>query len=269
MDVSRNPLSISIVIPACNEECYIGNCLQSIAKQAVKPHDVIVVDNNSTDSTARIARSFPFVKVISDQNQGTVYARNAGFDAAQGNVIGRIDADTCLPPDWVENLQRIFTKRASVAAVTGRCYFYDFPFPSLTCRVHESLYYFVQNQLAGTEILWGSNMAIRADAWQKVHARCSALPDIPEDIDLSLCLQESGYKIARDSTLLATVSLRRGSLTPLAVLRYLKWWPRVYRQHRRYFAATLVSMLYIIFCLLTFILWPVVAIYRSFRKGPD
>src|SRR5262245_36697630 len=93
---------LSIVIIAFNEEKHIGPCLEAIAHQTVAPDEVIVVDNNSTDRTVQIASSYPFIKVIHETEQGMIPARNTGLDAAKGDLLARIDADTRIPPQWVE-----------------------------------------------------------------------------------------------------------------------------------------------------------------------
>src|SRR3990167_3424187 len=100
--VNDKRLTLSIVIPAYNEEDHLKACLDSISKQTIKPLQVIVVDNNSTDKTAEIAKSYNFVTLIKEEKQGIAYARNRGFDAVTADIIGRIDADTMLFPKWVE-----------------------------------------------------------------------------------------------------------------------------------------------------------------------
>ena len=57
---AKNKLTLSIVIPVFNEQRYIKACLDSIAAQTVKPDEVIVVDNNSTDKTVQIAKKYKF-----------------------------------------------------------------------------------------------------------------------------------------------------------------------------------------------------------------
>jgi glycosyltransferase involved in cell wall biosynthesis len=101
-------LTVSLVIPAFNESRRIRACLESVASQTVMPDEVIVVDNGSTDDTATIAASFPFVSVIREHRQGVTYARTAGFDAAVSDIIGRTDTDSRLAPDWVERVLQDF-----------------------------------------------------------------------------------------------------------------------------------------------------------------
>src|SRR5690606_756442 len=104
--------------PVYNEEGQLAGCLDAIARQTVKPLEVIVVDNNSTDNTATIARSYSFVTLMSEKKQGTAHARNAGFNAAKGEIIGRLDGDSVIPDNWVERVQDIF-RDESVDAFSG------------------------------------------------------------------------------------------------------------------------------------------------------
>ncbi|HEX5448035.1 MAG TPA: glycosyltransferase family A protein, partial [Candidatus Saccharimonadales bacterium] len=112
-------LTLTIVIPAYNEENYLGACLDSIAEQSVMPDRVIVVDNNSTDKTVEIAKSYDFVRVITETNQHQSFAQATGFDAARSDILGRIDADTVLPVEWVRNVKAHFEREPSLAAITG------------------------------------------------------------------------------------------------------------------------------------------------------
>src|SRR5689334_13492261 len=97
-------LRVSFVIPVYNEAEQIADCLQAIAQQTVAPFEVLVIDNNSNDGTAAVAANFPFVKVLRERRQGVVYARDRGCNAAKGDIIARIDADTIISEDWVETL---------------------------------------------------------------------------------------------------------------------------------------------------------------------
>jgi glycosyltransferase involved in cell wall biosynthesis len=94
-------LTLSIVIPVYNEQCHLKACLDAIANQTESPDEVIVVDNNSTDRTLAIAESYPFVKILKEKKQGVLAVRTKGFNSARSSIIGRIDADTVLPPGWV------------------------------------------------------------------------------------------------------------------------------------------------------------------------
>jgi glycosyltransferase involved in cell wall biosynthesis len=87
---------ISFIVPAHNEERWIGNCLASIRSTADavgQPYEVIVVDDASTDATSQIAQHHS-ARVIRIEERQISRARNAGARAAQGELYFFIDADT-------------------------------------------------------------------------------------------------------------------------------------------------------------------------------
>lgn len=93
--------SISIVIPAYNESDYLGDTLAAVRKAAASyagPVEIIVVDNNSTDDTAKIAADGGAIVVFESKNQ-IARARNAGAAVATGDCIVFVDADTRLEGD--------------------------------------------------------------------------------------------------------------------------------------------------------------------------
>jgi glycosyltransferase involved in cell wall biosynthesis len=89
--------TISVVIPAYNAAAYLPDTLRSIAAQSLRPLEVVVVDDGSTDDTAAIARSFG-VRVITQTNGGISMARNTGTQAARGEYIAFLDSDDLWAP---------------------------------------------------------------------------------------------------------------------------------------------------------------------------
>lgn len=200
---------VSIVIPVYNEASYIADCLQSIQDQTVLPFEVIVVDNNSTDDTAQIARSFPFVRVVTEPQQGIVYARNAGFNAAQGDIIGRIDADTQLHESWVENVTDIAGKLSSSTACTGPASFREWHGKIFLFWLHRVIYFWSSYVFLGHRTLFGSNMFITKKQWHQIRGQVCVRTDIHEDMDLSVHVRRSGGSIHFDQHLLVSISPRR------------------------------------------------------------
>src|SRR6266446_10756886 len=98
-------LTLTIVIPVFNEQDHLAACLRAIGVQTIRPDEVIVVDNNSTDDSAEIAQQFPFVRLVREKQQGVLFAKNKGFKSAKSDIIGRIDADTILPQRWVQHVK--------------------------------------------------------------------------------------------------------------------------------------------------------------------
>ena len=91
--------TFSVVIPAHNEEKYIGKCLEAIGKAAEKARpletEVIVVANRCTDGTAEIARQHG-AAVLPNEDRSISAIRNMGVRAASGEIIVTIDADSCM-----------------------------------------------------------------------------------------------------------------------------------------------------------------------------
>lgn len=205
-------MKISLVIPVYNEEKYIANCLKSIARQKIKPDEVLVVNNNCTDNTLTIIKTFPFVRVIHETKQGMIAARNAGFNTAQYDIIARCDADTRLPPNWIAKIHRNFM-RYKIDALTGPIMFYDAPIKSsLIARAYLDMMKPIHR---GGETLVGPNMIITKEMWEKVK-KIVCLNDklVHEDIDLAYHIQEVGGKIKRDNNLVVGVSSRRARKNP-------------------------------------------------------
>jgi glycosyltransferase involved in cell wall biosynthesis len=97
-------MKCSVIIPAYNAEKYIAKAIESCLNQTYAPHEIIVIDDASTDGTASIAESFPFpVRVIRlAENMGVSVARNQGVQASTGDWLAFLDADDWFLPEKLE-----------------------------------------------------------------------------------------------------------------------------------------------------------------------
>lgn len=98
---------ISVIIPTYNSEKYIDKCLKSIFKQTYKNLEVIVVNDGSTDSTAKICSKYlknKNFKLINKENEGPGIARKFGLDNATGEYISFIDSDDYIEKDFYKIL---------------------------------------------------------------------------------------------------------------------------------------------------------------------
>ncbi|HUD08279.1 MAG TPA: glycosyltransferase family 2 protein [Candidatus Saccharimonadales bacterium] len=240
-------MRVSIVIPAYNEQCHLALCLEAIKNQNVKPYQVIVVDNNSSDNTAKIAKSYSFVKLLHENNHGIVFARNTGFDAASGSIIARIDADTIIPTNWIENIQNIFTNE-NIDAVSGSVSYYDAPFNYLNAFTD----LFFRAKIAGklnktVGYLYGCNMALTRRSWKSVRHKTCSSNDVHEDLDLAIHLKQSGFNIVFDKDLKAAISIRSFNIKLTSFHRYVQMVPDTYKIHhilqKRYFYPLVVLVM--------------------------
>ncbi|MGH7195306.1 MAG: glycosyltransferase family 2 protein [Candidatus Saccharimonadales bacterium] len=229
--------SLTIVIPAYNEQTQLPGCLAAIAAQTEMPDEVIVVDNNSSDLTAAIARKFDFVTLISEPRQGLRFARNSGLNAARGQIIGRIDADTRLSPDWSATARRAMAGGA-VDALTGPCFYHDMPLANLSLildnALRRSLFW-----LNRYPLLYGSNMVIKRSVWQALGHDLCTRGEFFEDLDMTIHLRTKNYRLQYWPRLVAGVSSRRLNDSPAAFAANMRLYGATFRAHGQFSLAAL------------------------------
>ncbi len=100
-------MTVSVIIPSWNRTDRLVAALESVRAQTLVPHEVIVVDDGSTDDTrALLARDFPDVRYIFQQNHGVSHARNTGIRAASGDWIALLDSDDRWEPGKLQAQQQ-------------------------------------------------------------------------------------------------------------------------------------------------------------------
>ncbi len=225
-------MRVSIVIPVYNEAEQIQDCLRAIAAQTVQPFEVIVVDNNSTDDTALLAARFPFVRLLREPRQGVVHARNRGFNAARGDVIGRIDADSRIATDWVALLQEFFAAIPALGAVSGSVQYRDIALP----RLVNGIDLFWRRRMAlllGPDVaLQGANMAIRRSVWRAIAPQTCNKKQLHEDFDVAIHARKTGTEVWFVESLRASVCYRQANYDFRAFCEYTLISPRTYHAHK-------------------------------------
>lgn len=237
----KRQVKVSVVIPAYNEARYLAICLEALLRQTVKPFEIIVVDNNSTDQTALIAHRYAGVTVLREPHQGTAAARTRGFDAARGDVIARLDADARPSQTWVAHLTSAF-ENSDCAAATGPVE--DLPLGVAGRWVRELFAHRYNQRLAGHTMLFGANMALRRSAWRAIREHVCLQADIHEDLDLAIHLSRAGYQIRYDRQLVMKTASRRYSQSPQRFFDYLMLWPRTFARHNLRGVGQLTLMMY-------------------------
>jgi glycosyltransferase involved in cell wall biosynthesis len=211
---------ISVVIPAYNEEKVIEACLQAFVHQTVtQPFEIILVNNNSTDKMLEKVKIYDDkipLRVIHEKKKGRGSARKAGFLAAKGKIILSTDADTVIPPYWIEQMASHF-EDGSIIAVTGTGKITD------RSRVSNTLFNLLQplsmqayRLTFGHYWLTGFNFAITREAYLKAGG-FNELLNTQEDVELAFRVKKIG-KIKFIKNIPVVVSGRRyqkGLLTGL------------------------------------------------------
>lgn len=212
-----NPL-ISIVIPAYNEEKNIGRCLDSIKAQDYSgSYEIIVCDNNSSDSTARLAREAG-TTVVFEERAGVIFAREKGTRAAQGEIIVQTDADSYYAKNWLSRIVETFEKNPEAVAVIGSFKFFDGPwwgkvFSGLLFGITDIFY-----KLSGRMIyIPGANTAFKRKYW---HGYNLTLDQGGDEVALLKELKKEGKIIfLRDNAVLTSARrLKKGLLYNIFVI---------------------------------------------------
>jgi len=198
---------ISVVIPAYNEQKYLPACLCALRQQeGAPPHEIVVVDNASTDDTSAIARQYG-VRVIAEPRKGVARARQTGFEAACGEIIASTDADTRVTPGWLAQIAAHFRDDPALGGAYGPVHWYDGrPVEQLALRYPATWVLWMSNRIRH-DLWWGSNFAVRREVFWKAGGFPVDWPSW-EDTDLSLRVSRTA-RVRFDPDLVVYASSRR------------------------------------------------------------
>lgn len=121
-------MGVSVVIPNYNGEKYIKKCLDSLMVQSLKPDEIIVVDNNSTDGSLELLNNDFRDKVCIialEKNTGFSVAVNKGIKASKGEFVVLLNNDTELDKDWLKELHSVIQKDNKIFSCCSKMIRYD------------------------------------------------------------------------------------------------------------------------------------------------
>jgi glycosyltransferase involved in cell wall biosynthesis len=203
--ISQRP-TISVIVPARNEEASLADCLHSLAAQTGVPFEIIVVDDHSTDRTREIAMSFPAVRVIEAGPlpagwTGKNNAVTAAANAARGEWLLFTDADTVHLPGSLavalreaqENGAELLSYSPEQIAVT----FWEMAtlpvvFAELARQYAPTKVSDPASPIAAAN---GQYILIRRDTYEAVGGHAAIAGNILEDVALARAVKSSGRKI--------------------------------------------------------------------------
>lgn len=114
---STDNFLVSVIIPTYNRLGLLEPALNSVLEQTCRIHEIIVVDDGSTDGTVEfLLKNFPAVSVISQKNQGVSSARNTGIRQATGEWIALLDSDDIWLPEKLEKQVHFLSQNKSYRA---------------------------------------------------------------------------------------------------------------------------------------------------------
>ncbi len=118
--MNKGRSSYSVIIPVFNGEKYLDEAISSVLAQTLKPEEIIIVDDGSTDSTAEVVKKYHGSVLYSYQsNKGAAAARNTGLRMAKCDFISFIDADDIWVKDKNEKQMKLFNQHPGTEIVLG------------------------------------------------------------------------------------------------------------------------------------------------------
>lgn len=191
---------LSFVVPAYNEEALLPACLAAIRAEIDRSSadaEVVVVNNASTDRTAEVAQAVPGVRLVNEPVKGLVAARRAGFNAARGVLIANIDADTLVPPFWIDRVEAAFQRDPRLVALSGP---YDYHDVGLHIRAATWVFYlmgyatyaFNKHVLGVGSMVQGGNFVVERAALEKIGGFSDTFQFYGEDTDIARRMSHVG-----------------------------------------------------------------------------
>jgi len=180
-------MDVSVIVPTLNEQKHLEKCLKALRAQRTKlSYEIIVSDGQSTDRTLQIARKLAD-KTIVVKKRGIWLGRNTGAKAAKGEVLVFVDADTFVPPNYLEAMHAVLQdKKISGASCAFK---FDDRAPALRAVEELSNAYLLAQGLRGKGEILGFNNAVRKGTFK--HA--GGFPNKPmEDRALGRKLRKLG-----------------------------------------------------------------------------
>lgn len=208
----------SVVVPVRDDAAHLRRFLAALEQQSYLPGEVIVVDNASSDDSARLAHQWG-ARVVEESRVGIPFAAATGYNAAIGRIIVRADADTTPPKDWIHRLLTQLARHGEAVAVSGAGRFYGLPplISTAASLLYVGSYVCFTGLALGHPPLFGTNLAFHRTWWHQVRHGTHLQPGVHDDMDLSFCLRP-GERIVFDPTICVGMSAR-----PLATKASTRW----------------------------------------------
>lgn len=230
MPLPRRP-TISLIIPAYNEEAYLTACLDAVMEHvAGKAIEIIVVDNNSSDATKEIVERYPAVKYLFEPVKGITRARQRGYIGSTGDILAFVDADTHPPKGWIEQIWAQFAKHEKLACLSGPYSFYDLS----GIRNMISSGWFVAARplfrITGYMIV-GGNFAIRRDVLEKMEGFDRSIEFYGEDVDIAKRARKHGQVLFSPHFVMPTSGrrMKKQGFAKIAGIYFVNYFSVVFR----------------------------------------
>lgn len=186
-------VKISFVVPAYNEEKFVGECLEHIlGATRGKPYEteIVVVNNASTDRTKEVAAGYPGVRVVDEQKKGLTRARERGYRETTGEFVANIDSDVRIPEDWPDKALAEFSRSPRLVCLSGPFVYFDLsPAARFSTKLFYAggfIFYKVARLLTGRGgMVQGGNFILRRAALEAIGGFDTTIEFFGEDTDIA------------------------------------------------------------------------------------
>lgn len=186
-------MKVTVAIPCYNGSKYIGAVIESLLRQRHPANEVLVVDDGSTDESAKIIERYSVRLLQHDSNRGLASARNTAIGAATGDIIVFIDADAVADAGLLAVLLSGYSA-PEIGGVGGQGIEVSIRSPADRWRrKHASQSH--GEKPRDVEFLWGLCMSFRVDVLREIDGFDPTFRTNAEDMDVSLRLRKAGYRL--------------------------------------------------------------------------
>jgi glycosyltransferase involved in cell wall biosynthesis len=183
-------MTISVVIPAYNEEKLLPQTLASLAKLDRKPDEIIIVDASSTDKTVEVAKKAGAI-VITVPKSTIGFSRQQGLLKATCDIVATTDADAILPHDWLNRVEKAFSNPKVVGYFGGFRVFDGPPLYKFYINTVQPIWNVILFAVFRMPMSTGQNMAF----YRKLAIEAGGFPPefkIAEDIEITRRMMTKG-----------------------------------------------------------------------------
>ena len=190
-------MPVSVVVPTRNRARYLEVALASLEAQRGAPaHEVVVVDDGSTDDTRAVAQAHG-ARVEPVRGSGLNAARNTGVAATTGELVAFLDDDVWVPPDWLAALAAGAEAHPEADAFGGPIHVrLEGPAPAGWRQAPPITALDLGDADRPAEMVWGANFAVRRSAFQRLGGFDEAIGGHGDEEEWLMALKRSGGQIA-------------------------------------------------------------------------
>ena len=281
-NISKDTPKVSIILPARNEEKFIGKCLESFVQQDYSNYEIIAVDDSSNDSTWKIIEKYAkkSEKIVPvkanakpDGWMGKNWACIEGFKRATGDLMLFTDADTTYSKKVISlSVAHLLSEKLDVLTVIPRLICIDnitkITLPMLSTFLHSRYSALnVNNPKKGVGYFFGSFFIIKKDVYQKIGTHERVKQEIIEDGALGKITKESGFvlKMVRGEHLLNALYSRSPKEMWNGLERLMV---PLYHQNKSFAVGVFFAVLFILFIPIPFLIYSIIFFETSISFIP-